>query len=353
MSLGLNWFSSKEGFACDSVLKYQMVLPDSRVHIATQSNAPDLFRALKGAGQLNFGIAVQFTLEVRELPNPKGLWFSSRTFFPDKISQFYEAHDRYMTDSLHSHSSATGQFQVWSWVPNYEHLLITQQFDAAWEDPTTFSPAFESYKGIESMESQDYFGILSPSNLSIRISNLNPYKWRNDYATFTFKPNPALEEKLYALFKEAVEKIRHVETWGYSCVLQPLAKISIEKTAKHGGNVLGLKEGDGPLVIYLLPWAWKNSKDDQIMREVAQDLVEKSEAAAKEMGLWHPYKYINYAAVWQPVYEGYGEENLRFLKSVQRKYDLDHVFTKGGLAGGFFKLNENKKTPPKQVKDEL
>lgn len=323
------------------------------MHIVAEDNAPDLFRALKGAGQSNFGVVTQFTLEVRELPNPNGLWFWSRTFMPDKISQFYDAHHQYLTDSVHSHPSATGQFQVWMWMPEYGHMLSTQQFDTDWKDADTISPAFDAYRSIESVGAQDLMTILSPSSLSKMIDEMNPYGMRNDYVTFTYKPSPDLEEKLYDLYKEAVEKIQKVDTWGFAAVLQPIAKTAIEKTTKHGGNVLGFKEGEGPLVVYLLPWAWKHAKDDQIMREAAQDLLAKSEAAAKEMGLWHPFKYINYAAAWEPVYEGYGEENLKFLKSVQRKYDPDQVFTKGGLASGFFKLNENTKAAMQPAKDEL
>ena len=57
------------------------------------------------------------------------------------------------------------------------------------------------------------------------------------------------------------------------------------------------------------------------------------------MGLWHRFKYANYAHANQDVWGGYGEENVARLKKVQREVDPTGVFVGGGLAGVGFRLN--------------
>lgn len=56
-------------------------------------------------------------------------------------------------------------------------------------------------------------------------------------------------------------------------------------------------------------------------------MLEQSVSAAKERGLYHPFKYMNYAAMDQDPIGSYGNENVEFLKRVQKLYDAEGVFT--------------------------
>jgi len=56
----------------------------------------------------------------------------------------------------------------------------------------------------------------------------------------------------------------------------------------------------------------------------------------KEMGLHHPYIYQNYAAKHQDVYAGYGSENRKRLREIQKEYDPEGVFSR--LQPGYFKV---------------
>lgn len=62
--------------------------------------------------------------------------------------------------------------------------------------------------------------------------------------------------------------------------------------------------------------------------------VEMIDKIAAETNSGHQFRYLNYCDEWQRPFEGYGEENWRFLKEVSRKYDPDELFQKG-CAGGF------------------
>ena len=62
------------------------------------------------------------------------------------------------------------------------------------------------------------------------------------------------------------------------------------------------------------------------MREAVRKIVDAAESAAKRTGVYLPYKYSNYAARDQDPLASYGDENVRRLKEVARKYDPEGVF---------------------------
>ena len=56
------------GLACDNILEYQMVNATGDVLVVTDITYPDLFWALRGGGNGNFGIVYQVTLQRFEIP---------------------------------------------------------------------------------------------------------------------------------------------------------------------------------------------------------------------------------------------------------------------------------------------
>lgn len=82
--------------------------------------------------------------------------------------------------------------------------------------------------------------------------------------------------------------------------------------------------------------SWSDEADDERIMAAAQNMVDRSVAAAKEQGLDNPYLYQNYAALQQDVFPGYGKENYAKLKAISTKYDPSRVFQK--LQPGYFKL---------------
>jgi FAD/FMN-containing dehydrogenase len=59
---GISWYSARTGFACDSVVNYEVVLASGEILNANASANSDLWRALKGGGS-NFGIVTRFDVE--------------------------------------------------------------------------------------------------------------------------------------------------------------------------------------------------------------------------------------------------------------------------------------------------
>jgi hypothetical protein len=108
--------------------------------------------------------------------------------------------------------------------------------------------------------------------------------------------------------------------------------------SKNGGNCLGLKASDAPLLIYSFTIRFSSTEaggEDKFVEEAGKRIVDRSIAVAKEMGFYHPYTYLNYADVRQDVFAGYGQENRQRLREVQEKWDPEGVFGKRLNPGGF------------------
>lgn len=81
---------------------------------------------------------------------------------------------------------------------------------------------------------------------------------------------------------------------------------------------------------------WSTASDDEAVFAAAARFINRANETAYAQGLGHPYIYQNYAAIQQPVFQGYGQKNLAKLRAASKKYDPTGVWQK--LQPGFFKL---------------
>jgi hypothetical protein len=94
---------------------------------------------------------------------------------------------------------------------------------------------------------------------------------------------------------------------------------------------------DCPKVVNIVV-SWSNAADDTRVLAAARNITNRANATAYAQGLGNRFIYQNYAAFEQPVFEGYGEDNLEKLRRVSRKYDPNGVWQK--LQPGYFKINQ-------------
>lgn len=310
--------------------------------MVSHSSQPNLYRSLRGAGASNFGIVTAFTIETFVQLNSAGIWGGSKIFSWDKVPQLLKLNYKFTTTSLDldpdvSLINTFGYMQpydVWWSLPIYRH--------AAHENPSTWPEHFQPYEKIEGVPNATKIGIQPLSNITLEMSQSTPDGDRNIYGTFTYHPSIALEQKVLDLFVEEANSVKNISEFLPVAVMQPLSRTMIKHMKKRGGNALGIAQSGvkGSLIIFSTSWKWKQASDDERSYAAYYRFMEKAEAVAKEMGLWLPYKYINYAEATQDVWAGYGEENLRELRRVQREVDPNGVFARGGLGGGYFKLND-------------
>jgi len=153
-------------------------------------------------------------------------------------------------------------------------------------------------------------------------------------ATTTFKNDLGMLHKAFELWNASLPSIIPIKNVQYSWTHQAIPPAITSKTEELGGNSLGLDPEDGPLVLCLVTASWSDPADDDHINSVGKNLIEAVDAASKSAGVFHPFKYLNYAAKWQDPIRGYGAENVAKLKSTSRKYDPYRVFQKA-VPGGF------------------
>jgi len=167
------------------------------------------------------------------------------------------------------------------------------------------------------------------------MNSLNPSGRRQVFATTTTKNDPATLAAAYAFYNEAIASLNKVSVKGlvWTLVMQPLLPDWVRKGDK---NPLGVHDIDEPLVIVSFTVNWDEAQNDEFVKSTTKKTLENIEAFAVANKTSHRYRYVNYCAEWQKPFEGYGKENLEFLRDVSRKYDPEGLFQKGCVGG--FKL---------------
>lgn len=100
---GSTYFMAKQGFGCDSIKNFEVVLTNGTIVNANKDQNSDLWRALKGGGS-NFGVVTRYDMDA--LPDKK-LFHGERTIQPkhatewvDAVSDFTNNQKKYNEDAL-------------------------------------------------------------------------------------------------------------------------------------------------------------------------------------------------------------------------------------------------------------
>ena len=177
----------------------------------------------------------------------------------------------------------------------------------------------------------------------MRVSNLTDFtlelagapaaKRRQLFVTGTYGNSAKMMSTIFDISNRTVQSLS-VPNLAYSLSFQPMPTAITSKAASRGGNSLGLSAADGNLFNLLLTVSWDSVDDDARIEQHAKDLFQQSEDAAKKLGLFNKYLYLNYAASWQDPLSGYGAAQKAKLQAVSKKYDPKGVFQKQ-VSGGF------------------
>jgi hypothetical protein len=209
------------------------------------------------------------------------------------------------------------------------------QYIQSYTEPVENPPVFKKLSALPSMKKTNRMRTVK--DLADEIGAVLPSGQRTVTASFTFKNNTEFMEVLAEITNKTVSSVSGtVEGLLFAVVYQPQPQTILLKSTANGntGNSLGLGDSEDDLMNALAMALWQNEKDDQLVESAVRELVEQGVAEAKKMGVWHRYVYMNYAAEWQDVMGGYGEENVRAMIEVSKKYDRDQVF-QVAVPGGF------------------
>lgn len=327
---GCGFLTGTYGWACDSVVGCEVVLGSGKVVEASAVQNADLLRAVKG-GQNNFGVVTRWDLKTiagfprfygGAIVNPEAAAGKCIAEFVRTCDPADEEYDsKISTELSFGYISAANTFVA------SNQVFYASAGDDAPEKVRRFTdiqPQFQS-----SMR------FARAAEFAKEVQDVQPATARRAaYASTTFKMTEEMLQEVVLLWRRVSEELSALDPQGvYAISLQPVPR---HVTAGQPENVMGLPTDLKMYVIALVNLYWADEALDENGEGAALKLVEEIEEQAGKLGLSFDYKYLNYANRKQDVIEGYGQEQVAFLRETAKKYDPGHVFQK--LCRGGFKL---------------
>lgn len=138
----------------------------------------------------------------------------------------------------------------------------------------------------------------------------------------------------YGKWTAAYPALANVTNVVFSLVLEPLPPAIYARHATT--NALGLANRTQALVIVELFASWASAADDGLVKRTMLALLADINTVARELGVWDPYLFANYAYKDQDVMGSYGAESVKKLWQVRQEVDPKGVFT--NLVPGGYKI---------------
>ncbi|KAH8593611.1 hypothetical protein B0O99DRAFT_742606 [Bisporella sp. PMI_857] len=314
---GLSYYSPIQGFVCDSIVNYEVVLASGEIVQANKNVNADLFVALKG-GSNNFGIVTSWqTKTFTDSQMWGGFTYYNNAAYPALVSEF----NKFAT-TTDVHASI---IVATSYISGLGEACVSNIYYTA---PVANPPALQPFLEIEPKLVGAPSTIRFDSQLGFAQEQaaFNKDGSRQWYFTTSFHPTVQFMLDIRVIWQEAVAKLQVVEGLMFSFVFQPVSKAVLAQSLAHGPNSLGLKESDGPFVVCLINPLYTNSSDDELVLSIVLDLIQKVDALAVTQGVSVPYRFMNYGYKTQKILEGYGAANVAKLKAVSKKYDPTGFF---------------------------
>ena len=85
-------------------------------------------------------------------------------------------------------------------------------------------------------------------DISMKMDRWNPAGFYNFFGSFTFRNDVDTALALADIFREEVHSIKNAGGLQVYIVYNPVTVEAVAQMSKRGGNALGMKPGDGPLI---------------------------------------------------------------------------------------------------------
>ncbi|EMR62626.1 putative fad binding domain-containing protein [Eutypa lata UCREL1] len=308
---GLSFVSSREGFICDSILNFEVVLASGAIVNSNAHENTDLWVALRGGGN-NLGIVTRFDF---------------RTF---KQGPLYGGSLYYLGDSF------PGQLVAELQKPDASeetHLMVSIGYAAM------FGPQMMCMNQVYCTKGIDKSPVLQPfTEIHPQIDQMNSLRIQTlaEAAREQAGDRPSPKRSVYmnTTVKADIETLQ-AALEVYTAAIEPLkAREGIVRSATQGGNVLGLETELGPFVSILFLTFWERREDDEKIVDTLREALDQVEREAETRGTLVPFKYLNYAATFQDPIGSYGGGNIENLHHASQKFDPEGLFQKG-VPGGW------------------
>lgn len=333
---GVSFFSSREGFVCDNVLNYEVVLASGEIVNANEHENSDLWISLRGGGN-NFGVVTRF--DFRTFPQPGKFWGGSVFYFLSS----WPYHVGALLSELRKKDAADPNAHVQlsiGYSSQFAQFACQSQLsytgaDATESMPEVLKPWADRHPQIEQLNSVRLMTLREAVSEQPAESKGNV---RCAYMNVTVKADAPTLFEATEIFTNSLESVKACSGLMSSLTFQPYSVNTLRQTVRHGGNSLGLDPSDGPLINIMVSTYWNKKSDDAAILKYMSNATSYMRREAQRRNKLVPFVSMNHAWTHQDVIECYGEENKRALQETSIKYDPEGLFQRG-VPGGFKLFN--------------
>ncbi|KAF2728962.1 FAD-binding domain-containing protein [Polyplosphaeria fusca] len=322
---GNSFHSAQNGFGCDNVVNFEVVLGNATIVNANSTSHPDLWTALKG-GSGNFGIVTRF--DMFTFPATE-IWGGNRISVRSEGEKLAQAlvdftnnnnknpEDAFVIDHIFDPSSSPDVI-VLQVIVDTHGVINASAFDDVRKIPAVVDD-------VQKRTLQD-----------LADNERVPSRQQQVWFSLSFKNDIRVINKGAELHDQLVEELKALipsSNFATECLFQPLPTIFTEHSIEKGGNVMGLDKVKENALIWLIAGASGTPEESAIMREKLSALTASFEQYAASEGLGNDLEWLNYADQTQNPLKSYGKENVDFIRKVAEKYDPAGVFQKKVVTG--------------------
>ena len=245
----MSFFSHNHSWACDNVSRFEVVLANGSIVLASQTNNTDLFWALRGGGN-NFGIVSSLTLDIFEQSKSH---YTIQQWSMDMLKSVFERLET-LTQQMPHEIEMIATTLAWQ-VPTHQ-FVITERLVASQMPvlPVTL-PTPSSMPANEVVVSpvlEQWVYLKTTLSMAQKMDRMNPAGFFNYFGSFTVKNNVGVFIAIAAIFEDEVLHIKEALGLQVNMVYNPLTLSTIKQMSRRGGNALGIRPGHGPLTSELI-----------------------------------------------------------------------------------------------------
>ncbi|KAK5054026.1 hypothetical protein LTR84_001988 [Exophiala bonariae] len=328
---GNSYYTGRNGFGCDQVVGYQVVLANGTIVEANAEENADLWKALKGGG-FNFGIVTRF--DIRTMPTVE-LAYAQQIVSLNRSDRVAEAVVRFTENSKNRTADSLIPLYSYDATDMEGGLVILIQTNSLGDLNTT------SFNGVNAIPS------LVPSDLKLmsladaaNASQVEPGGLVAS-STLTFVNDLELIRQSHAI------QIKHImslsqkmdpSSFKFQVFYQPIPTNFAEHGLRNGGNMMGLDRVTSDAIMWTAGMSVSPGPEGEAALAIAHAQLAALTAELKELTIEHGKDveliYMNYADLSQNPLGSYGADNVAFIKKVANQYD-PKGFWQQRAPGGF------------------
>ncbi|KAL2277115.1 hypothetical protein FJTKL_00247 [Diaporthe vaccinii] len=310
---GYSWKTNQYGLTSDTVLQFNVVLPNGTISTASADENPDLFFALKG-GLNRFAVVTSAVYKTH--PQTDEVYAGATIYTSDQVDAVLNA------TQVFSDVNTDPKAQIITTI-NATPVGLTALVLFFYDGPDA-GTAFEMFDGVNHtislVRAQSFSTFVSTVDSSI---SLNP---RGTFNTLpTTKTTPAF---LAAVKNQASTLVAQ----GHGALI---LSYDIEPFLKYGAHATesAYPHDDSPCPLNLY-FSWTFESDDQFWNDAMVNAISELREVAKQEGIFDESSavYPNYAITGTTAEQLYGSANAARLRTIKASVDPDGVMN---LAGGF------------------